>query len=308
MESKYLNTKFEIKSVEEVKEEGQDFFKIEGYASVFGNIDRGNDIVLKGAFEESLKNFKPKLLWQHNMDEPIGVIKEIHEDNKGLYFKALMPKEDSLVKGRIMPQVKIGGIDSMSFGYNVEDYDLVKQEEETMRQLKKVNVWEVSLVTIPMNPQAQLTYFKSVKDMLNKVDTKDSDVLKEIKELQVMLSEKTNEENEVIEEEQTEIENNEIETDKVEESNKEPNKEEPEKEEVEKEDNTEKSKDVECLKTIKELNKFLKESGFSNKESNVIISKAKSFSRDEENEKKSRDGDLDIVNELKQIKELLKNG
>ena len=74
---KYLET-IKIKSISENGE-------IEGYASVFGEEDSYGDIVQKGAFSKSIDEFncgkKPKLLWQHDTTEPIGVIDEIFEDD-----------------------------------------------------------------------------------------------------------------------------------------------------------------------------------------------------------------------------------
>ena len=139
-------------------EAGDEFLEFEGYLSTFGNIDHGNDVVMKGAFRESLKNRMPKLLWQHNWDEPIGIFTEIYEDEKGLYVKGKMPLADTLVKGRIEPQMKIRSIDSMSIGYfpNVSEYDY----DEDIRYLKEVELFEGSLVTIPMNDEARIEVSK----------------------------------------------------------------------------------------------------------------------------------------------------
>ena len=56
----YKNLSFEIK---EFNNDDPDYFYFEGYGSTFGNIDRGNDVVVKGAFVESLKGQMPKLLY-----------------------------------------------------------------------------------------------------------------------------------------------------------------------------------------------------------------------------------------------------
>lgn len=162
METKNIK-KFDIDF--EVKEMGEedDFFTFEGFASTFNNIDLGGDMVMRGAFSESLKMRNPKLLFQHKMEEPIGIITEVSEDDRGLFIKGKMPKEDSLVKGRVMPQMKVGSINSMSIGYSIEEASY--NEEKGCRMLEKVNLFEVSLVTMPMNESAVVTAMKSVYDV-----------------------------------------------------------------------------------------------------------------------------------------------
>ena len=60
-----------------------------GYASVFGMVDSQNDVIMKGAFSRTLKKRRGevKLLWQHQVDEPIGVFTLIREDSHGLYVE-----------------------------------------------------------------------------------------------------------------------------------------------------------------------------------------------------------------------------
>jgi HK97 family phage prohead protease len=137
-----------------------DFFFFEGYASTFGNLDRGDDIVMPGAFLKSITEMQPKLLWQHDHAEPIGVFEEIKEDAKGLFVRGKLPKKDTFVDGRVIPQIGIGSINSMSIGYWT-----VKSEYDTetdIRKLVEVKLYEISLVSIPMNPEAMITAFKGV--------------------------------------------------------------------------------------------------------------------------------------------------
>lgn len=155
MQQEHKSFKFEVKSFNEDSE----YFTFEGYASVFGNVDLGNDVVVKGAFKDSLaKNSSLPILWQHSMDEPIGKSLVLNEDDKGLYIKATLPREDTFVKGRVIPQMKVGSIREMSIGYFLKDYDL----KGDVRYLKEIDVFEVSLVTKAMNPQAEISNFKSV--------------------------------------------------------------------------------------------------------------------------------------------------
>ncbi|PHZ84900.1 HK97 family phage prohead protease [Paremcibacter congregatus] len=131
-----------------------------GYASIFHVVDRGRDLILPGAFQQSLKDRGAagvKLLWQHDPKEPVGVIDELREDGRGLY-----------VRGRLMLQVAraraaadllaAGALDGLSIGFHTVESD---QRSDGVRLLRRVDLWEISLVTFPMNEQARISHFKS---------------------------------------------------------------------------------------------------------------------------------------------------
>ena len=153
METKKFD--FEIKAIEE----DDNYWYVKGYASTFNDVDSYNDVVVPGAFKKSLKKRKPRVLWQHNWAEPIGAPIVTKEDDKGLYVEYKMPKADTFVAGRVMPQLKAGSIDSMSIGYitNLSEYD----QKKNIRYLKEVDLFEFSLVTIPANDNALVTAIKS---------------------------------------------------------------------------------------------------------------------------------------------------
>lgn len=131
----------------------------EGYASTFGNVDRQNDIVMPGAFMDSLRMRMPKVLLQHNMDKPIGKCMEVREDNKGLYVKAKLVT--STTDGKDAYElVKAGVIDSMSIGYVVEQADF--DQQTGVRKIEKMDLYEFSLVTMPANEEAMITTVKSL--------------------------------------------------------------------------------------------------------------------------------------------------
>ena len=156
MEKKFVTVPFELKGVHEDEEKGM--FTFEGFASTFGNTDLDDDIIDRGAFSKSLARRKPKLLWQHSMDEPLGVFDSIDERDAGLFVKATMPREDTFVSGRVMPQIKIGSIDSMSIGFRIIEATFNRDTE--LRTIHEVELFEISLVSIPANPQAVITSFK----------------------------------------------------------------------------------------------------------------------------------------------------
>jgi len=138
--------------VKAVGEEGQ----IEGYGAVFGNRDSYGDIMVKGAFTETLKGRKPKMLWQHNMLDPIGTWDEYAEDERGLYMRGRIAIKST--KGRdVYELVKAGAIDGLSIGYVTKDYEM----KGGARLLKAVDLFEASLVTMPANAAALVTGVKN---------------------------------------------------------------------------------------------------------------------------------------------------
>lgn len=141
--------------------ESDEVVTITGYASTFGNEDLGGDIVVKGAFTESLqKRGMPLLLFQHKMeDAPLGPVIEAKEDARGLWFKAELPKDDSFNKGRVIPQLKRKGLKGVSIGFRVKAGGA--QRRNGVRYIEKADLFEISLVNMPMNPQAAVETVKA---------------------------------------------------------------------------------------------------------------------------------------------------
>lgn len=142
---------------------------LEGYASVFGNVDSGGDIVEKGAFtktlRERLKKGMIKLVDSHLVFGPlggtktiIGVVNDAKEDDYGLWFRGKMSTVQDAQD--IRTKVKEGILSALSFGY-----DVIKDEEDpkdpTVRHLKELRLYEISVVPWGMNEKAQLTAAKS---------------------------------------------------------------------------------------------------------------------------------------------------
>lgn len=131
----------------------------EGYASVFGIVDQGMDVVERGAFRKSLGSRKVKMLWQHDTSMPIGVWDEIYEDERGLFVRGRLLKE--VEKGReAMALLRAGAIDSMSIGYRT--IEAIPEGDGRVRKLMEVDLFEISLVTFPMLPDAKVTNVKSI--------------------------------------------------------------------------------------------------------------------------------------------------
>jgi HK97 family phage prohead protease len=133
----------------------------EGYASVFDVVDLGLDMVARGAFAKSLGTRKVKMLWQHDTAQPIGTWESVSEDDRGLFVKGrIIPEVD---KGReALALLKAGAIDSMSIGYRTIESESAKADGQTVRKLTEIDLFEISLVTFPMLPDAKVTDVKSI--------------------------------------------------------------------------------------------------------------------------------------------------
>ena len=142
--------------LEDLKARGDDGWTFTGYASTFGNIDEGGDVVLPGAFAYTLKHRTPKLLWQHDTSEPLGRVLSLREDNQGLVGDFLISRTTRGRDAYIL--LKDGALDSMSIGYVPDDQEF---SDDGIRKLKSVHLYEISLVTIPMNEEALITAVKA---------------------------------------------------------------------------------------------------------------------------------------------------
>lgn len=149
----------------DIKTEQEGVFS--GYASTFGNVDNGNDIVAKGAFTKSLAERpanKVKLLSQHKTDEPIGIFEEMFEDSKGLFVKGKLALGTQ--KGRETYELmKMGAIDGMSIGFRANPEKQTYNESKRTRTLNEVQLLEISLVTFPMNERAIVQSVKGDKSI-----------------------------------------------------------------------------------------------------------------------------------------------
>lgn len=152
---KHFDMPFQIKAV-------ADDGTFSGYGSVFNVVDAHKEIVVPGAFTDSLKAKQPSMLWQHRSGEPCGVYKEVREDAVGLYVEGKLALKT--VRGaEAYELLKIGALSGMSIGFNVreESYDRVSG----INTLKKLDLWEISLVTFPANDAARITDVKAAEQI-----------------------------------------------------------------------------------------------------------------------------------------------
>jgi HK97 family phage prohead protease len=151
----YITVPLEVKALES----GQ----FEGYGSTFGNVDLGGDVVVKGAFNESLQEWRkkgewPQLFWMHKPDQIPGVWVDMQEDARGLKVKGEVIETTIGKDLQIMLRRK--AVRSLSIGFSLDepgDFEF----RDGVRMLKRINLWEVSPVSMPMNPKAKINAVKA---------------------------------------------------------------------------------------------------------------------------------------------------
>ncbi len=153
---------FDVKSVD-------DSGTFTGYGSVFGNVDGGNEVVVKGAFTKSLvaraaKGRKLPILWQHRSGEPIGVYESVKEDDHGLLMSGRLLINDVQRAKEAYALLKAGAVTGMSIGYGVLDDHV--DSKTRVRYLKELQLEETSIVTFPMNDAARIEVVKSMDHIL----------------------------------------------------------------------------------------------------------------------------------------------
>lgn len=135
--------------------------QIEGHGSVFGNVDLGGDVVVRGAFRETLATHKaagtmPQMFFMHNWDQVPGRWDEMAEDDTGLSVTGTLAKTQLGDEIRTLAEMK--AVRGLSIGYHAEDVDY---GDDGVRLIKQVDLVEVSIVSLAMNPLAAITASKA---------------------------------------------------------------------------------------------------------------------------------------------------
>lgn len=166
-------TPFEVKFASEGAIAGS----FEGYGAVFGNIDAHGDVIQKGAFKETLREWQkakklPPMLVQHggwmmsDMDAlPVGKWEAMSEDDSGLYVKGRLINLDTERGKNIYGAMKEGVLDGMSIGYRAKEFTNGTKPDEPRRMLKKIDLVELSVVTFPANGKARVSAVKSAQEI-----------------------------------------------------------------------------------------------------------------------------------------------
>ena len=139
----------------------------EGYASLFGVPDLSRDVVMPGAFKHSLAvngTGEVKLLWQHDPAQPVGLWTLLEEDKKGLRCEGQLNLD--VQRGReIYALLRQGAVNGLSIGFKT-----VRSRKDAAsggRQLLAIELWEISVVTFPLLPEARVSAVKKRPDPLS---------------------------------------------------------------------------------------------------------------------------------------------
>lgn len=135
-----------------------------GYGAVFKNRDLGGDIIIPGAFTKSLAQHEqdgalPVMLWSHQPDVVIGKWHEMKEDKNGLFVRGEIA--DTAFGRDVHKLMKMKAVSGMSIGYQTKNADF---DRDGNRLLKTVDLYEVSIVSMPMNPKANIEAVKRIRD------------------------------------------------------------------------------------------------------------------------------------------------
>ena len=146
---------------------------VTGYLSAFGNVDSDNDIIEKGAFSKSINERFNDIFYlqQHDWSKPLGKFKKLVEDEKGLYFEGEIINtsfgEDQL------KLYEAGIVKEHSIGFTTVKSDFKQENENYIRIIKEVKLYEGSAVTLGANSQTPFLGFKSsvneAKDLYKKI-------------------------------------------------------------------------------------------------------------------------------------------
>lgn len=126
-----------------------------GYASLFGQPDLGRDVVRAGAFAASLRARGPagvRMLFQHDPAEPVGAWMDLREDARGLYVEGRLNLAVQRAR-ELDALIRQGALDGLSIGFRTLG---ATPDRAGYRHLTAVDLWEISLVSFPLQPGARV--------------------------------------------------------------------------------------------------------------------------------------------------------
>jgi hypothetical protein len=133
-----------------------DGWEVAGYASTWDR-DLGNDVVHPGAFKQTLEaGGRVRFLYAHDAAQVLGRPLELYEDERGLFGRFRISK--TRLGQDVHTLLSDGSLDSFSIGFIAKDFD--HDEQKNVRNLKAVELLEVSVVALPMQPRATVTAVK----------------------------------------------------------------------------------------------------------------------------------------------------
>ena len=136
---------------------------VEGYASLFGEIDQARDMVMRGAFAATLAQRgvnRIPMLFQHDPSEPVGIWLELREDHRGLYARGRLIPEVARAR-ELTALIEAGAIDGLSIGFRTVKGNI--DPRTRVRRLIAVDLWEISIVTFPLLASARVQAVKQAR-------------------------------------------------------------------------------------------------------------------------------------------------
>jgi Escherichia/Staphylococcus phage prohead protease len=136
---------------------------VEGYASLFGEVDAARDMMMPGAFRETLRLRglrRIPMLFQHDPAEPVGVWLELREDHRGLYARGRLIPEVARAR-ELFALVASGAVDGLSIGFRTVKGRV--DPRSRIRKIDQVELWEISIVTFPLLAGARVRAVKEAR-------------------------------------------------------------------------------------------------------------------------------------------------
>lgn len=153
----------ERKLVDLVLDEVEADGSFSGYASLFGKVDLGKDAVERGAFAKCLRTRGAsgiRMLFQHDPNEPIGAWTEIREDARGLFVRGQLARDVRRAR-EVLSLMRGGALDGLSIGFRAVK---ARRDPATgIRRIIEADLWEISVVTFPMLPEARIETVKGTR-------------------------------------------------------------------------------------------------------------------------------------------------
>jgi HK97 family phage prohead protease len=156
MSADWITRLCERKFVNRVVDELESNGSFSGYASLFGRVDLGRDVVERGAFAKSLRTRGAagvRMLFQHDPREPIGTWTELREDARGLFVRGRLTEGVSRSK-EVLNLIRGGALDGLSIGFRA--IRAKNDGASGVRRILEADLWEISVVTFPMMPDARV--------------------------------------------------------------------------------------------------------------------------------------------------------
>ena len=158
----------------------------EAYVSIFNNVDYADEVIVKGAFKESLLRQMPKIAWSHNWEQIIGKVLTAIEDERGLKIKGQLVLSVQKAK-EAYDLMKAGATDEFSIGYGIQEASYEQRGNKQVRILSKLDLYEISPVLSGCNPDTELMSIKSKPEEKTeeKTEEKPEEIKEEIKSIDI---------------------------------------------------------------------------------------------------------------------------